>query len=154
MSNFRSFIIRKKRAFYRILYDRCSPKFFYKSPKTMASLWYAIHEGKLPHLRHPKNFSELMMSLNLKARNDATARALRIRCADKYAVRDYVKEKGLEKQKRIGYNDVMLVGSAYFCVVSMDKFLQVAVEKDGSGSHFAACKLFRIVLFVYKGTWT
>ena len=96
MNSFKAFITRKKRAFYRKLYDRCSPKFFYKSPKTMASLWYAIHEGRLPNLRHPKNFSELMMSINLKAREDPRARSLRIRCADKYAVRDYVKEKGFE----------------------------------------------------------
>ena len=96
MSDFKSFITRKKRAVYRILYDRIPPKFFYKSPKTMASLWYAFHEGRLPNLRHPKNFSELMMSINLKAMKDPLARSLRIRCADKYAVRGYVKEKGLE----------------------------------------------------------
>ena len=96
MSDFKSFVTRKKRAVYRILYDRIPPKFFYKSPKTMASLWYAIHEGRLPNLRHPKNFSELMMSINLNAMKDPRARSLRIRCADKYAVRSYVKEKGLE----------------------------------------------------------
>lgn len=96
MSSFQSFITRKKRAVYRMLYNRVPPKFFYNSPKTMASLWYAINEGRLPNLRHPKDFSELMMSINLKARKDPLARSLRVRCADKYAVRDYVKEKGLE----------------------------------------------------------
>ncbi len=97
MNSFRSFFKRKKRALYRILYNRCPPKFFYKSPKIMASLWYAIHEGDLPNFRHPKNFNELLMSINLKARKDPFARSIRIRCADKYAVRDYVKEKGLER---------------------------------------------------------
>lgn len=96
MNSIRASITRKKRAFYRIIYDRIPPRFFYKSPKTMASLWYAIHEGRLPNLRRPKNFSELMMSINLNAMKDPRARFLRIRCADKYAVRDYVKEKGLE----------------------------------------------------------
>ena len=94
MSNIKASIKRKKRAVYKLLYDSCSPKFFYKSPKTMATLWYAIHEGELPDFRHPKNFNELLMSINLNARKDAHARSLMIRCADKYAVRDYVKEKG------------------------------------------------------------
>lgn len=96
MTNFGTFITRKKRAVYRKLYDRCPPEFFYKSPKIMASLWYAIHEGELPNFRHPKNFNELLMSINLKVRKEPLARSLRIRCADKYEVRGYVKEKGLE----------------------------------------------------------
>lgn len=90
----KDYLYKKKNWLYRNIYRRLSPQFFYTSPKTMASLWYAINIGELPNLRQPKNVNELWMAINLWARNDNKARALRIQCADKYAVRAYVEEKG------------------------------------------------------------
>ena len=70
------------------------PQCYYRAPRIMTALWYAMNVGELPNFRHPKNFNELLMSINLSARKDKTKRELRIQCADKYAVRDYVTQKG------------------------------------------------------------
>ena len=85
---------KKKHWVYRNIYYRLKPRDFYRSPKLMASMWYAYCMGKLPNLRHPKNVNELWMSINLRAMKNPKARELRIQCADKYAVRSYVSEKG------------------------------------------------------------
>ncbi len=90
----KKYIQRKKLWLYRKLYNKCSPEFYYRCPRVVTSLWYAINEGSLPNLRHPRNFNELLMAINLKARKNSCDRNLRIRCADKYAVREYVEEKG------------------------------------------------------------
>ena len=81
---------------YRNIYYRLKPQAFYWSPKLMASMWYAYNIGELPNFRHPRNLNELWMSINLRARKNREARDLRIRCADKFAVRQYVEEKGFE----------------------------------------------------------
>ena len=79
---------------YRNIYYRLKPRAFYRSPRIIASMWYAYNRGKLPNFRHPKTVEELWMSINLRSMKDKCARDMRIRCADKYAVRGYVKEKG------------------------------------------------------------
>lgn len=84
----------KKQWVYRNIYRRLSPQSFYRFPKLMASLWYAYNMGVLPNLKYPKNVNELWMSINLKAMKSPKDRALRIKCADKYAVRQYVIDKG------------------------------------------------------------
>ena len=84
----------KKHWIYRNIYYRLTPRFFYTSPYLMATFWYAYRVGKLPNLLHPKNVNELWMSINLKAIKNPKDRALRIKCADKYAVRQYVIDKG------------------------------------------------------------
>ena len=84
----------KKHWIYRNIYYRLTPRFFYISPYLMATFWYAYRVGKLPNLLHPKNANELWMSINLKAMKNPTDSALRIKCADKYAVRQYVIDKG------------------------------------------------------------
>lgn len=86
----------KKHWLYRNIYYRLKPRFFYFSPRFMAAMWYAYRIGELPNLIHPKNVNELWISLNLKARKKSKPRALRIQCADKYAVRQYVMDKGFE----------------------------------------------------------
>ena len=85
---------KKKHWVYRNIYYRLKPRDFYRCPKLMASMWYAYCTGELPNLRHPKNVNELWISINLRAMKDKKARELRIQCADKYAVRGYVAEKG------------------------------------------------------------
>ena len=84
----------KKHWIYRNIYYRLTPRFFYTSPYLMATFWYAYREGKLPNFLQPKNVNELWMSINLKAMKNPKDRALRIKCADKYAVRQYVIDKG------------------------------------------------------------
>lgn len=84
----------KKHWFYRNIYYRLKPRFFYFLPQFMASMWYAYRLGALPNLRRPKSVNELWISINLKARKNTKDRALRIQCADKYAVRQYVIDKG------------------------------------------------------------
>lgn len=88
-------IIKSKRHWlYRKIYNRLSPSFFYFSPSIMASLWYAFRIGNLPNLKRPSNVNELWISINLKAMKNPNDRALRIKCADKYAIRQYVIDKG------------------------------------------------------------
>lgn len=84
----------KKHWIYRNIYYRLTPRFFYTSPYLMATFWYAYRVGKLPNLLYPKNVNELWMSINLKSMKNPKDRALRIKCADKYAVRQYVIDKG------------------------------------------------------------
>lgn len=84
----------KKHWIYRNIYYRLTPRFFYTSPYLMATFWYAYRVGKLPNLLQPKNVNELWMSINLKAMKNPKDRVLRIKCADKYAVRQYVIDKG------------------------------------------------------------
>jgi len=79
---------------YRNIYYRLKPRAFYWSPRIIASMWYAYNRGKLPNFRYPKTVEELWMSINLRSMKDKCARDMRIRCADKYAVRRYVEEKG------------------------------------------------------------
>ena len=83
----------KKHWIYRNIYYRLTPRFFYTSPYLMAIFWYAYRVGKLPNLLRPKNVNELWMSINLKSMKNPKDRALRIKCADKYAVRQYVINK-------------------------------------------------------------
>ncbi len=94
MTKIKEYMHKKMMWVCRNIYYRVKPRFFYTSPKTMAALWYAYNMDELPHFAHPRETNELWMSINLRARKDPKARALRIRCADKYAVREYVKEKG------------------------------------------------------------
>lgn len=84
----------KKRNWYRRQWNKLQPMDFYKDPERMTSLWYALNEGRLPNLKHPHNFNELLMSINMQAYCDPKKRELFILCADKYAVRQYIIDKG------------------------------------------------------------
>ena len=76
--------------------DVLSPNCFFKSPRLITMLWYISQKGRIPHFNHPQNIDEQLMANNLRAMNNDQARALRIQCADKYAVRDYVEKKGFK----------------------------------------------------------
>jgi len=89
----RAFKCQFKHLCTRIL-DSMDPLFFFKCPKLVTALWHASQKGFLPRFNHPRDIDELLMSLNLKAMEDEKERAIRIKCADKYAVRDYVRSKG------------------------------------------------------------
>jgi len=89
----RTYACQKKHFFYS-LWSKFEPESFWKHPYWMQSIWYAYVTGKLPHIRHPRNFNEQLMKLSTEAINDPEQRRLRVLCADKYAVRQYIEEKG------------------------------------------------------------
>jgi hypothetical protein len=60
--------------------------------KTMLQLQYKIKTGRKLNLKHPKRYTEKLQWYKLYYRDP-----LMTRCSDKYEVRSYVEEKGLEK---------------------------------------------------------
>jgi len=83
------------RKYYAKKWQQVKPEDFYTNPKRVASLWFASCEGRMPNYKDPTLFSERLTDINLKAYTNETQRDLRIVCADKYAVRQYVADKGL-----------------------------------------------------------
>jgi hypothetical protein len=74
---------------YRYL-DRHLRKLLFRISPALASRYlYLIVFGRVLRLRRPQRFSEKLIWLNLRTRNP-----LWVRCTDKYAVRDYVAERG------------------------------------------------------------
>lgn len=63
------------------------------SPKFSSCVLYFMRTKEIPNLKNPKNFNEKTTALKLSYANNE----LISKCADKYEVREYVKEKGLEK---------------------------------------------------------
>ena len=63
------------------------------SPKLNTQIWYHHRLGKWLNLKHPKTSNEKILWLKL---NTYYKNPLVTQCADKYAVREYVKEKGCE----------------------------------------------------------
>lgn len=62
-----------------------------KSGKISFMISYLHNRGRFPNLKHPKNLSEIWIKKVLDGEYNAI-----YYLADKYAVRDYVKERGLE----------------------------------------------------------
>lgn len=84
----------KRRAKYSELHRQVKPQDFYADPERVTALWYASREGRMPNFKHPIDFNERLMALNLDAYRDKSQWPIRITCADKYAVRKYVEDKG------------------------------------------------------------
>lgn len=84
----------KRRNYYYKLWKKLKPSDFYDNPERVTALWYAAREGKKPNFRHPKDFNERLMALNLQAYHDKDQWPVRIQCADKYEVRKYVEDRG------------------------------------------------------------
>lgn len=64
--------------------------------KTYLAMFYENWVGKRLNLRHPQDINHQLMKLSLEAFKDPIQHKLRVQCADKYLVREYVKSKGLE----------------------------------------------------------
>lgn len=64
--------------------------------KTYLTMFYENWEGKRLNLRHPQDFNHQLMKLSLEAYKDTIQHQLRVQCADKYRVREYIMSKGLE----------------------------------------------------------
>lgn len=59
-------------------------------------MFYENWTGKRLNLRRPENINHQLMRLSLEAYKDPIQHQLRVQCADKYLVREYIKSKGLE----------------------------------------------------------
>lgn len=88
-------IICQKRKWYHKQWLKIQPQDFYINPERTTALWYASCEGRMPDFRHPIDFNERLMAINLDAYHDKSQWPIRIIGADKYAVREYVEQKGL-----------------------------------------------------------
>lgn len=84
----------KKRRYYTNQWIKCKSSDFYANPERVTSLWYASREGRMPNFKHPTDFNERLMALNLEAYYDESQWPIRIICSDKYEVRKYVANKG------------------------------------------------------------
>ena len=69
---------------------------FKSHPYAYMRLLYAKHTGLFPHLRHPRDINECLISLNIKRFLSGNDKELMVTCADKYAVREYIRKKGLQ----------------------------------------------------------
>lgn len=86
----------KKKRWARKMIEKMGAERFYKCPYFYSSLFYMTVFGQWPSLRHPQDVNQLLMNLNIETLTDEKQKSLRIQCADKWRVRDYVKSKGLE----------------------------------------------------------
>lgn len=64
--------------------------------KTYLAMFYENWLGKRLNLSHPQDMNHQLMKLSLEAYKDPIQHQLRVQCADKYRVREYVSSKGLE----------------------------------------------------------
>ena len=64
--------------------------------KTHMKMFYENWLGKRLNLSHPQDMNHQLMKLSFEAYNDPIQHKLRVQCADKYRVREYVTSKGLE----------------------------------------------------------
>ncbi len=88
-------IVCQKRNWYRNQWEKLQPQDFYNNPERVTALWYASREGHMPNFKNPTDFNERLMAINLEAYKDKSQWPIRIIGADKYAVRQYIKDKGL-----------------------------------------------------------
>lgn len=73
-----------------------NPLRFYDNPEKYLRMVYASCYGRYPNFKQPEDINQQLMVLSLEAYKDPVQHQLRVQCADKDAVRDYVKSKGLE----------------------------------------------------------
>lgn len=96
--------------------------------KIMVKIQFRISTGKKLNLKHPITFNEKIQLYKLNYRNH-----LMVLCADKYAVRTYVKNKGLSNI----LNDLYSVYSSYKDIdfkILPEKF--VIKTTNGSGTNY------------------
>lgn len=65
--------------------------------KTYLSMFYESWTGKRLNYDQPEDINHQLMRLSLEAYKDPVQHKLRVQCADKYLVREYIKRKGLEE---------------------------------------------------------
>ena len=60
------------RKYYGKRWEKVTPADFYENPERVTALWYAFREGRMPDFKHPTDFNERLMALNLQAFRDET----------------------------------------------------------------------------------
>lgn len=96
LGRFKRTLLCKKKHWAQACLVKMGPDRFYKCPYFYSSLFYMTVFGQWPTLRHPKDVNQLLMKLNIDALTDDQQKSLRIQCADKWRVREYVESKGLK----------------------------------------------------------
>ncbi len=96
------------------------------SPRLNAKLLYRLKTGKRLDLDHPKTYNEKLQWIKLYDRNP-----LMPRCVDKYTVRQYVAEKGLE-----GLLNELLWSGYDPAEIPFDRLPKAFVIKVTTGSSF------------------
>lgn len=92
------FIVVRRWIIRPILNDEKLSRFLSKHClKTYLAMFYENWVSKRLNLRHPQDINHQLMKLSLEAYKDPIQHKLRVQCADKYHVREYVKSKGLEE---------------------------------------------------------
>ena len=72
-----------------------NPLRFYDNPEKYLRMVYASCYGRYPNYKNPEDMNQQLMVLSLDAFRNPVQHQLRVQCADKYLVRDYVAKKGL-----------------------------------------------------------
>lgn len=83
---------KEKRRLIEKIYFKISNYFYKISPKLKVKMDYRLATGKKLNLEEPRDFNEKLQWLNLYEENEK-----KIQCTDKYEVRNYLKEKGMEE---------------------------------------------------------
>ena len=73
-----------------------NPLRFYDNPEKYLRMVYASCYGRYPNFKQPEDINQQLMALSLEAYRDPIQHQLRVQCADKHLVREYIKNKGLE----------------------------------------------------------
>lgn len=121
----------RMRRVYNAIWHLIPEKMYRKHIKLASSLWYGSREGHLPNFKHPVDFNERLMVINYNAYFNEEQRQIRKVGADKYAVRQLVKDKG--------YGDILneiygVYGS--FDEIDFDKLPDQFVLKLTNGSGY------------------
>ena len=104
--------------------------------KTYLAMFYENWTGKRLNLRHPEDINHQLMRLSLEAYKDPVQHKLRVQCADKYLVREYVKNKGLEDILIPSYGVYDL-----FDEINFDKLPnQFVIQSNFGCGHIWICK--------------
>lgn len=70
---------------------------FYNNPERFEKVWFASQYGYKPNFKKPADINQLLLKINIESFQDKRLHEIRVKCADKYLVRNYVKSKGLEQ---------------------------------------------------------
>ena len=98
MKSLEHYYILLRRKFIRPIMNNHELSVFFARhcPKTHMKMFYENWLGKRLNLCHPQDMNHQLMKLSLEAYKDPIQHKLRVQCADKYRVREYVTSKGLE----------------------------------------------------------
>ena len=97
MKSFEHYYIILRRKIIRPILENKKLSYFTSThfPKLQMAMFYENWLGKRLNLRHPRDINERLMKLTIEAKKDPIQHRLRVKCADKYRVREYVASKGL-----------------------------------------------------------